>query len=39
MRGDDVQQGGMFSYISLESRVPSTHPLRGMKALLDKALA
>src|SRR6202522_3070898 len=39
MRGDDVQQGGMFSYVSLESRVPPTHPLRGMKALLDEALA
>lgn len=39
MRGDDVQQGGMFSYVSLESRVPPTHPLRGIKALLDEALA
>jgi len=39
MRGDDIQQGGMFSYVSLESRVPPTHPLRGMKALLDEALA
>lgn len=39
MRGDDVQQGGMFSYVSLESRVPSSHPLRGIKELLDEALA
>jgi transposase len=39
MRGDDVQQGGMFSYVSLEARVPSTHPLRGIKALLDEALS
>ena len=38
MRGDDVQQGGMFSYVSLESRVPPEHPLRGIKALLDEAL-
>jgi transposase len=38
MRGDDVQQGGMFSYVSLESRVPADHPLRGIKALLDEAL-
>jgi transposase len=38
MRGNDVQQGGMFSYVSLESRVPPEHPLRGMKALLDEAL-
>ena len=39
MRGDDVQQGGMFSYVSLESRVPASHPLRGIKALLDEALS
>ncbi len=39
MRGDDVQQGGMFSYVSLEARVPSNHPLRGIKALLDEALS
>src|SRR3974390_1756021 len=38
MRGDDVQQGGMFSYVTLESRVPPAHPLRGIKALLDEAL-
>jgi transposase len=28
----------MFSYVSLESRVPAGHPLRGIKALLDEAL-
>jgi transposase len=39
MRGSDVQQGGMFSYVSLESRVPADHPLRGIKSLLDEALA
>jgi transposase len=39
MRGDDVRQSGMFSYVSLESRVPSSHPLRGIKTLLDEALA
>jgi transposase len=38
MRGTDVQQGGMFSYVTLESRVPESHPLRGIKALLDEAL-
>ncbi len=38
MRGENVQQSGMFSYVSLEARVPSSHPLRGMKALLDEAL-
>ncbi len=39
MRGSDIQQGGMFSYVSLESRVPAAHPLRGIKALPDEALA
>ncbi len=38
MRGMDLQQGGMFSYVSLESRVPANHPLRGIKGLLDEAL-
>ena len=39
MRGTDVQQGGLFSYVSLESRVPAEHPLRGIKKLLDEALS
>src|SRR6202162_6194883 len=38
MRGADIEQGGMFSYVSLESRVPQTHPLRQIRALLDEAL-
>ena len=38
MRGTDVEQGGMFSYVSLESRVPQKHPLRRERALLDEAL-
>src|SRR5215469_202947 len=38
MRGTDVDQGGLFSYVSMEQRVPSTHPLRRVRALLDEAL-
>ena len=38
MRGADIEQGGMFSYVSLESRVPATHPLRQIPLLLDEAL-
>ena len=30
MRGADYQQGGIFSYISAEKRVPRDHPLRAM---------
>jgi transposase len=39
MRGTDIHQSGMFSYVSLESRVPQEHPLRGIKELLDEALS
>ncbi|MGA7823253.1 MAG: IS5/IS1182 family transposase, partial [Steroidobacteraceae bacterium] len=39
MRGDDIQQSGMFSYVSRESRVPADHPLRDIKALLGEALS
>jgi transposase len=38
MRGEDVDQGGLFSYVSMESRVPAHHPLRRVRALLDEAL-
>ena len=38
MRGTDIHQSGMFSYVSLESRVPQEHPLRGIRELLDEAL-
>jgi transposase len=38
MRGTDVDQGGLFSYVSMEQRVPPTHPLRRVRALLDEAL-
>jgi transposase len=39
MRGDDRQQGAMFSYVSLEQRVPENHPLRPIRAMVDQALA
>ena len=39
MRGPDVQQSGLFSYVSLEERIPADHPLRGVRALLDEALS
>ena len=39
MRGDDGQQGAMFSYISPEARVPQDHPLRAIRALVDEVLA
>ncbi len=39
MRGDEKQQGGMFSYVSMEERVPPDHPLRAIRRLVDQILA
>lgn len=38
MRGDDLQQGAMFSYLSPEQRVPADHPLRPIRQMVDTAL-
>jgi hypothetical protein len=38
MRGDDRQPDAMFSYVSAEQRVPPDHPLRAIRALVDKVL-
>ncbi len=38
MRGDAGQQSGMFSYVTLEQRVPVDHPVRRIRALVDRAL-
>src|SRR6266478_8456639 len=38
MRGDDRQQGAMYSYISPEARVPHDHPLRAIRGLVDDVL-
>ena len=38
MRGDDLQQSAMFSYLSPEERVPANHPLRAIRQLTDQVL-
>lgn len=38
MRGADEQPGAMFSYVSLEERVPHDHPLRTIRRITDGAL-
>jgi transposase len=38
MRGEDIQQDELFSYGSLEERVPADHPLRPIRAMVDEAL-
>jgi len=38
MRGEDQQQTGMFSYVTLEDRVPADHPLRAIRKMVDEIL-
>src|SRR5215510_596902 len=39
MRGADEHSESMFSYVSLEGRVPEDHPLRAIRRITDRALA
>lgn len=39
MRGIDVHQEGLFSYVSPESRIPQRHPLRLIRVMVDQALS
>ena len=38
MRGQNNRQDAMFSYISLDSRIPQDHPLRPIRRMADEAL-
>jgi transposase len=38
MRGYQDSTGPLFSYISTEDRIPSSHPLRELRPLADQAL-
>jgi hypothetical protein len=38
MRGAFVDQGGLFSYIAPEARVPANHPLRKIRELVRGVL-
>ena len=38
MRGNDIQQATMFSYLSPEQRVPQDHPLRPIRERTDQIL-
>jgi transposase len=38
MRGTEQVQDGMFSYVSLEQRVPQGHPLRAIRKVTDEVL-
>src|SRR5258708_3966841 len=38
MRGDDANNGSMFSYIDLEKRISTAHPLRVIREIANAAL-
>jgi transposase len=38
MRGTDLPQTTLFSYLSVEDRIPADHPLRRIQALVNPAL-
>lgn len=38
MRGNDVRTDSLFSYVSCEARVPASHPLRPIRAMVDEVL-
>ena len=38
MRGNGPEQSDLYSYISLEDRVPANHPLRPLKTIIDSVL-
>src|SRR5258706_1392682 len=38
MRGSDNSTGSLFSYVDVESRIPSGHPLRLIRELVNEAL-
>jgi len=38
MRGTAGDQPGMFSYVTMEARIPADHPLRAMREMTDAAL-
>ncbi|HEX8011035.1 MAG TPA: IS5 family transposase [Casimicrobiaceae bacterium] len=39
MRGTDATQAAIFSYRTLEARIPKTHPLRKLRVVVDGILA
>jgi transposase len=39
MRGDDQPQTTLFSYVSIEDRIPADHPLRTIQTLVNPILA
>ena len=38
MRGSDITQNELFSYRTLEERIPSAHPIRNLRKVVDLLL-
>ncbi|MBM5818428.1 MAG: transposase, partial [Cyanobacteria bacterium K_Offshore_surface_m2_239] len=38
MRGQQERSGSLFSYVSIEERIPASHPLRRIRKLADQTL-
>ncbi len=38
IRGQQERSGSLFSYVSIEERIPASHPLRRIRKLADQAL-
>ena len=38
MRGSDIRNGSLFSYVDLEDRIPARHPLRMIREVVNAAL-
>ena len=38
MRGSDRRGGSLFSYVDIEERIPASHPLRKVRAIVNAAL-
>jgi|TARA_B100000315_G_scaffold88673_1_gene81461 transposase len=39
MRGEERSSGSLFSYVDLEARVPSNHPLRLIRGIVNEVLS
>jgi transposase len=39
MRGEDERSGALFSYVDLEARVGTDHPIRPIRSVVNEALA
>ncbi len=39
MRGEDRRSGSLFSYVDIEDRVASDHPLREIRSIVNEALS